>query len=232
MHHIQKYILKKLTLTKRARFSEMRPPRTDSNVYSYHLSALQHDSFIKKNDKSYDLTPKGLAYVERISVDSFEPRMQPKIITIMIVQNADGMILLWPKSKQPFIGTWSLLSGKVHLDDASILGAVQRECIEKFTVEPNFIDHKGDSYIRAYVDSQLVSTVLAHICRVRISDDAKFHENVRWYTPEEILNLDTAPATTNIISQALATNSFYFAEYNIYVNQRKNGRTEATSLAR
>lgn len=214
MHHIQKNILKTLTTAKQARFSEMRPPRTDSNVYTYHLAALQREDFVTKDDKLYTLTAKGLAYVERISIDSFEPRLQSKIITIMVVQSVNGKILLWPKSKQPFIGTWSLLSGKMHLEDNSVLDAARRECLEKFSSEPVSIAHIGDSYVRAYVNDQLVSSVFAHICRIQLNDDAILHPSVKWCTAEDIQNLDTAPATNEIIAQALSAEDFFFTEYN------------------
>lgn len=214
MHHIQKYVLKQLTHHRQARFSEMRPPRTDTNVYSYHLQTLQKEGYIEKCDRVYTLSPIGLAYVERISVESFEPRMQPKVITMMIVRNDADQILLWQKSKQPFIETWSLLSGKVHLEDESIYAAVQREQIEKFSVATDTIKHRGDAYVRAYVNGRLVSNVLAHIIVFRIPEGATIHQNTRWFDYEEIATLNTAPATLDIINDAAGDTPFFFSEYN------------------
>jgi ADP-ribose pyrophosphatase YjhB (NUDIX family) len=215
MHHIQKYILQKLTTSKQARFSEMRPPRVDSNVYSYHLLALQREYMIQKHDKAYGLTPKGLSYVERISVDAFEPRLQSKIITLLLVRDRTGKILLWPKSKQPFIGTWSLLSGKIHIDDVSVAAAVKRECLEKCNATPTNSLHIGDAYIRASIEGELISSVLAHVCLVDIPETAIFHDNVRWFTLQELQRLDTAPATKLIVDQALSADSFFFSEYDV-----------------
>lgn len=172
MHHIQKHILKELSVNKTRRYSEMRPPRTDSNLYSYHLKSLMRDRFVTKEDRTYYLAPKGLAYAERISIDKFEPRLQPKILMMFVVENEHGEILLWQKSKQPFVETWSLLSGKVHLEDESLTSAINRELLEKFN-SPHRAQHVGDCYIRAYVESVLVSCVLGHVCTLRLDKDTQ-----------------------------------------------------------
>ena len=39
-HHIQKHILDVLMYTAVARFRDLRPPRTDTNLFTYHLNVL------------------------------------------------------------------------------------------------------------------------------------------------------------------------------------------------
>ena len=80
-HHIQKSILKYLTKQQTARYSQMRPPKVDSNLYAYHLKSLLKTGFIIKNNKDYSLSPSGLNYVETVSLDKFQIHSQPKITT-------------------------------------------------------------------------------------------------------------------------------------------------------
>ena len=47
-HHIQKHILSVLMHTKFARFRDMRPPKVDTNLYSYHLKLLIKSGFVQK----------------------------------------------------------------------------------------------------------------------------------------------------------------------------------------
>jgi len=216
MHHIQKYILKQLTLHKELRYAEMRPPAVDSNLYSYHLMALQKDKLIHKTDKRYSLSPQGLTYAERISLDNFETRLQPKIITLLIIENGQGQYLLWPKSKQPFIGRWSLLSGKVHLDDVDLAATVRREAIEKFGTEPTRARHVGDCYIRTYIEEELVSAVLAHVWKLALPEGAAVSPRTRWVAKDELQALELAPGTELVLEQAAAPGGLTFAEYAVH----------------
>ncbi|HSW91725.1 MAG TPA: NUDIX domain-containing protein [Candidatus Saccharimonadales bacterium] len=220
MHHIQKYILKELSINKTRRYSEMRPPRIDSNLYSYHLKNLIRDELIIKKDKTYYLAPKGLAYAERISMDKFETRLQPKVLTIFVVENEEGEILLWRKSKQPFVETWSLLSGKVHLEDESIAAAIKRELLEKFDSLHETL-HVGDCYIRTYVENELVSCVLAHVCTLSISEVARLHSRTRWVKKSELPSLDLAPATIQLVQQVQVSQPFFFKEYDVRISNEE-----------
>ena len=215
MHYIQKHILKVLTYTKYARFSEMRPPRIDSNAYSYHLKVLLRENYVEKTDKGYRLSPHGLGYVDRISAENFEPRLQPKVITMSIVRNEEDKVLLWSKKKQPFITAWSLPSGKVHITDRSMEAAAIRESVEKFGGRPKTIEHNGSCFIRASINSELISYVLAHIFTITFDEGATVSENTGWYDANERHQLKLLPATEEIIQKAAIAKQLFFEEYDV-----------------
>ena len=54
-HHIQKYIIGVLIHQKYARFRDLKPPRVDSNLYSYHLKKLLKQKIIQKIANPYTL---------------------------------------------------------------------------------------------------------------------------------------------------------------------------------
>ncbi len=214
MHHIQKHVLKVLTYTKYARFSEMRPPKVDSNVYSYHLRVLLRENYVEKTEKGYRLSPHGLGYVDRVSTD-FEPRLQPKIITMSVIKNGEGKVLLWSKKKQPFIRAWSLPNGKMHITDTSMEAAVVREITEKFGAPPKAAEHKGSCLIRASINGELISYVLAHIFVATLGGDAMTAPDKSWYCADERKQLKLLPATEEIIQKTDTAGQLFFEEYDV-----------------
>ncbi|MCA9309246.1 NUDIX hydrolase [Candidatus Saccharibacteria bacterium] len=130
MHYIQKYILDKLIYAKELRNRDMRPPHTESNLYQYHLKRLVDSGYVEHDESGYTLSGKGLQYADKHSSDLKEQRPQPKLVTILRLENEKGEILLVPRKKQPFIGMYNLPSGKIH-EGETLLSAGQRELREK-----------------------------------------------------------------------------------------------------
>ena len=119
-HHIQKHILDVLMYQKVARFRDLRPPKTDTNLFTYHLNSLVKLKLVVKTEGGYALSTVGLSYIDRVSTESKTIRTQPKIITMLVVQNGEGDILLQRRTKQPYIDTWTLPYGKIHVEDLSV----------------------------------------------------------------------------------------------------------------
>lgn len=201
--------------TKRARFSDMRPPRVDSNAYSYHLRVLQKDGLVEKTDKGYRLSPDGLFYVDKVSMDNFETRVQPKIITMIVVQNEHSDVLVYPKTKQPFIQAMMMPFGKIHIDDLTVLDAAKREMDEKVGVIPKDLKHVGDCYIRAKINGHLVWNVLAHVFVAKLNSKQVSDDNCKWLSSEQRRSLKFVPATEKIINAALTSKQFFFETFEV-----------------
>lgn len=212
-HHIQKYIMSVLLRQKTARFRDLRPPRVDTNLFSYHLKLLQKNKFIKKIDSGYTLSPVGLSYVDRVNADKFFIRQQPKIVTMLLVQDGYGNVLLQKRMKQPYIDTWTLPYGKVHIDDVSIVAGATREAWEKLNIatQPR---HVGDAYIRVKVDGEILSSTLVHVCRFEL-DTYPDSAMVRWCAPLKLRQYDLAPAVEEIIARSFFGDDFFFDEFEV-----------------
>lgn len=211
-HVIQKHILSVLMRQRTARFRDMRPPNTDSNLYSYHLKLLLKGGLIDRNADGYTLSKKGVVYVDRVSTATFDVRLQPKITTMFVVQNSDGQVLLYQRYRQPFIGTWSLPNGKVHIADASVRESARREAREKLGVsDPDFM-HAGECYIRTMSDSQVVMSTLVHVFKFN-SDDIVMNERLRWVKPHRLNELELAPAVERIVARTFFNDPYFFEEY-------------------
>lgn len=194
MHIIQKKILETLTFHEIVRFAALRPPKVESNLYSYHLKLLIKEGYVKKLEQGYTLDIKGLTYVDRVSTDKFELREQPKIITILVIENKKGEILLWRRNKQPFINTWSLPSGKTHIDDPNIEFAALREATEKINLEITKLRHVGDCYIKHKRGEEVISSVFGHVFYARIDNHISPH--ILWWKKGDQL----IPGTEELIA--------------------------------
>ena len=208
VHHIQKYIIGVLIHQKYARFRDLRPPKTDTNLFSYHLKLLLKVGFIEKGEYGYTLSRQGLAHADRVSVKKLNIRTQPKIITMTALRDKRGYVLLQRRVKQPYIDTWTLPYGKIHIDDVTVEVAAQREVKEKLGLDGLVLTHVGDSYIRVQAEGDLLSSTLAHVFTGRY-DHVFETENVVWKAPDKLRELSLAPAVERIIQDINSQKRFF-----------------------
>jgi 8-oxo-dGTP pyrophosphatase MutT (NUDIX family) len=213
-HHIQKHILDVLMYQKVARFRDLRPPKTDTNLFTYHLNSLVKSEMVLKVASGYALSTDGLSYVDRVSTEKKVIRTQPKIITMLVVQNGEGDILLQRRAKQPYIDTWTLPYGKIHVEDASVKIAAQREALEKLGLENQDMEQAGDCYIRVHSNGELLSTTLAHVFRF-YKDDIKTSDDLIWARPHRLGDYKLAPAVEEVMARTFFKDAFYFEEYDV-----------------
>lgn len=211
-HHIQKHIIDVLMYTHTARFRDLRPPKIDTNLFTYHLTALVKSGIVDKVAGGYVLSTAGLSYVDRVSTEDKTIRTQPKIISMLVIQNEEGDILLQRRSKQPYIDTWTLPYGKLHVEDGSVLAAAQREAFDKLGLENPELEHAGDCYIRVMVNGALLSTTLAHVFRAYREYEI-VGENLMWARPHKLDQLALAPAVQEIMTRTFFKDPFYFEEF-------------------
>lgn len=195
-----------------ARFRDLRPPKVDTNLFSYHLKLLIKSDIVKKLSNGYTLSTAGLAYVDRVSVLSKNLRTQPKIITMYVVQNSEGEVLLWKRKRQPYINAWTLPYGKLHTDDESLQLSAARELSEKMKLKDQPVRHVGDCYIHVNTDSQLLSTTLAHVFRFE-RDEIYLGDNFMWVKPHKLSQYKVAPAVEKIIARSFFNDPFFFEEF-------------------
>lgn len=211
-HRVQKHILDVLRYQRTARFRDMRPPRTDTNLYSYHLTQLIKGGFVKKIDEGYTLDAAGLIYVDSNDTDNPPVRGQPKIVTMLVIQNSDGDTLLQRRGKQPYIDMWTLPNGKLHIDDPSLLAAAKREAEEKLKVKNQDMTHAGDCYVRVHHGDALMMVTLIHVFAFN-RDDIQLTDDLQWVQPHKLHKMQMAPGVSEIIARTFFRDPFFFEEF-------------------
>jgi ADP-ribose pyrophosphatase YjhB (NUDIX family) len=161
MHYVQSHILKVLAFNKFVRFKDMKPPKVDSNLYSYHLRVLQKDKYVSKTDQGYTLSPKGLSYVDGLSNDDRKIRKQPKIVAIFALQNDKGEWLMVRRLMQPYIGQYMLPSGKQHYGE-SPEAHIQRELLEQIGSDIE-VKRCGFTDVRISKNDEIITHINGHV---------------------------------------------------------------------
>lgn len=185
LHHIQLDIIAKLCEQSPQRFTQLHPLEIPNNVFSYHLKkALESGYIVQTNSNAYEPTRKArklLSYVD----SSTRHNTSPKMITMLLVKDTSGRILLLRRNSQPFPHWYGLPSGMVHSDER-LEDAARRELAEKTGIRSSrplrFIGVLDFRYLQ--VDSNdvflhAVAFVYSHTVRVADSVQLPKH-SYKW----------------------------------------------------
>ncbi|MBW4061541.1 NUDIX domain-containing protein [Candidatus Saccharibacteria bacterium] len=162
MHQLQQHILSQLIRHSSRRYAELKPTEVEGNLFMYHLRSLMKAGWVtKRADGRYELTPEGLRYADSLSLKTFTPRAQPRMVTLLVCRNATGQYLLLKRKRQPMIGKINFPYGKIHLGE-SIGQAAARELKEKTGLSAG-LTHRGDGYITTFIGDEPVSQIFFHL---------------------------------------------------------------------
>ena len=213
LHYIQIHILKVLMLCKWARFIDMKPKKVDSNLYNYHLRLLIKWGLVEKiADKGYRLSPLGLRHIDLTSANDTKNTTYPKVLTKIIAQNQEAL-WLWPKFKQPFLGSWSLPSGKVHFDDKNIERAVCREISYITDEPPTNLCLKGVIECRVLIEDIVVTHTISHVFSLDINSIK--HERMQLIPISKLKKMQLSPGTKETIETSLNEKNYFYKSFDI-----------------
>mgnify|MGYP002625117567 CR=1 FL=1 len=161
MHRIQRTILSRLAVLGPSRYRDIKPKDIEGNLFTYHLNKLLSDKVVSRSSSLYSLTASGLQYVGQLSLATQQPRIQPKIVTLIACHNKEKQWLLYERSQEPFKGFKGFPYGKIHLGE-TVKNAAKRELKEKTGLSAT-INHVGEAYVLTYQSDELISHMLFHI---------------------------------------------------------------------
>ncbi len=208
-HHIQRHIIRVLGLNEWARYRDLRLEGVDSSLYNYHLKELMKTGLIEKVvGKGYHLTSEGLRYVDHVSINTFEPRWQPKLISKLVITDENDRVLMYRKMRQPFIGTWNLPGGKVHYEDESIHAAAARELgmilCGNMNVKPSYC---GVVELTVTANTDAITHTIYFVHSAKVPSDALIDSAYRWVDEALTSGDDATPSSYEITRLAKQGNS-------------------------
>jgi 8-oxo-dGTP pyrophosphatase MutT (NUDIX family) len=161
MHRLQQHILSQLIRNPNRRYADLKPAEVEGNLFMYHMKSLMKAGYVEKADSVYRLTPEGLRYADGLSLETFAPRKQPRIVTLLVCRNETGQYLLLKRNRQPLLGKTGFPYGKIHLGE-TIAQAAARELHEKAGLSATLV-HRGDGYVTIYDQAEPVSEIFFHL---------------------------------------------------------------------
>ena len=133
LHNIQLDIIVRLCEEPPLRFTQLHPPDVPNNVFSYHLKKLLETGYITQaSGATYEPTRKArklLSYRD----ESTRHTVAPKLLTMLLIKNTEGKILLLKRIREPFPNWYGLPSGMVHYGER-LEDSARRELAEKTSI--------------------------------------------------------------------------------------------------
>jgi len=180
MHWIQRHILELLMTHDMMRFSELRAEGVESNLFQYHLRHVIRKGLVEKSGEGYRLAPAGLYYADRFSPVYKGERPQPKLITIVVMRNDAGQVLLLKKPRQPWLGDYHLPAGKIHTGETTNQAAT-RELVEKAGILVDSVHYRALTHVQVFKSGELVSDYFGFIFSCQYGGNV---ESALWYDLE------------------------------------------------
>lgn len=209
-----------------ARFRDLRPKATDTNLVTYHLKSLIKAGLVKKTGNLYTLSAKGLAHADQHYFQDGEDVQPPKQVIMLLIQNSDGDVLLQRRTVQPFIGRWSLPQALLSVHDESVVNAGRRVALSVLGLPSQAVVHGGIALVRVMDDEQLITSELVHICTFN-RDDIVMNDDLQWARPHKLSQLHLAPAVEEIVARGFFRDPFFFEEYTVQWNDALAGQASA-----
>ena len=138
----------------------------EGNLFTYHLRKLIEEGLISKNDGNYGLTAAGKLFIDRLSMKTLSPRIQPKIVTMLLIENNLGEYVVYRRKREPFIKRIGFPHGKIHLGE-SVYDAAHRELREKASFDTE-LKYRGDVYASVFEKGELITHILSHVFTGRV----------------------------------------------------------------
>jgi ADP-ribose pyrophosphatase YjhB (NUDIX family) len=199
-HHIQRDILRRLAEGSK-RFSQLKPSTMESNLFMYHVSSLRKAGLIEKAGTQYQLTHEGMTYVDRLSKETFRPRLQPKTVALFVIHNAQGEIAVLKRNIEPYIDYLMLPTGKMHYGESLVKHAA-RELKEKTGLELN-LTYRGVVNVVIEYGGVPLTHIIAIVWSTVVPNEATIHCSHKNFTAmwadQETLAKQEVPGSIDIV---------------------------------
>ncbi len=161
---IQRKILSSCTFFKNgAKYSEMKIPELENDLYNYHLQKLVKDGFLLKEDNLYKLTEKGKSLVTNIDERDLEVPPIYKV-SVYLCPVIVGEILLTKRLKHPQYGYSGFIAEKKKWGE-ELLVTAKRALKEETGMESDSLKIIGSLHqIRKNKEGKVIEDGIFHIC--------------------------------------------------------------------
>jgi ADP-ribose pyrophosphatase YjhB (NUDIX family) len=195
-------------------YARLKPDDIEGNSFMYHLRCLIKKGYIAHTDKWYQLTSEGQLYVDQVSLKTFTPPLQPKIVILIVAHNSAGETLFFKRNRHPLINKVGLPYGKLHSNE-SIYEAAARELRKKTGYEAEFEYHSSGT-MRIFEQGELTSYILFLIVKATqltgTMIDVASAGKPLWGRLDDLDTSDLIPSVHDVLKISEQTHSSNFEE--------------------
>lgn len=186
-HVLRRKILLKFIHAPRLSFNQVWDKEGDSNLVAYHLRKMEDEGIVQKYEDGYGLTDEGKKLSAFIEGDTGGKAELPTPTVVVFVLQ-DGKMLAQERLKEPFYGTWGVVSGKINFGWNPVECAV-RDLKEETDLVAHDAELRAIEFMKTYDEGKLLHHHLMYLVIVtKVSGTLKerthkaHHE---WMTVEE-----------------------------------------------
>lgn len=195
----------KLFLEKtRLKFSEIEKAiKIRSNMVSYHLEKMQEEGLLEKKDEYYYLTKKAERYLPIIPHITGKELSPLPIILIAVIHK--NKVLLIRRKKRPYKDYWSLIGGKMQLEE-NFKDAALRVIHKKTRLDADFKGLSGVLLERVKGDDLIKHGFILFFGKAVVKDsDLKFSQygELKWFDLKDIDDAGLIPSDLWLIQNKL-----------------------------
>lgn len=174
-----------------------------SNMISYHLDQMKKDGVIKKEEDYYSLTDEAERYIP-IFTHLITDESSPLPVILVALKNKSNLLLI-QRRKRPYQNYWSMIGGKIKLDE-SLEDAAYRHILEKTGIKSEF--EKISAVLHERVQSKdktKHSFILFFV--IMNTNEEKYsmseHGKLKWFEIDKIEEQNTIPSDYWLIQNKL-----------------------------
>jgi 8-oxo-dGTP diphosphatase len=180
-------IFKLFLNNQKLKFSEIeKETQIRSNMVSYHIEKMQEENLLEKRGEYYYLTKIAERYMPIFSnIVGEELSPLPVILVALVNKNK---ILLIKRDKRPYKGYWSLIGGKMLLEE-SFKEASLRQIKEKTSISGKYISINGVMHERVNGEEVIKHSFILFFTKIK-TNETKFietkHGELKWFPISKI----------------------------------------------
>lgn len=186
----RKDIFKQFLYSDSLKFSDIEKcTKIRSNELAYFLQKLINEKILTKENGEYQLTKDAEKYIPFFVEDN---KLSPLPVVLVAIKKDDKYLLIH-RVKRPYNDHWSLVGGRINLDE-SIEHAAIRNVKEKTFLDVRFVSTNSIVHERHAENDESKSAFMLFFVLTEPISEIKEQDNLKWFTKEEIDQLKMIPS--------------------------------------
>jgi ADP-ribose pyrophosphatase YjhB (NUDIX family) len=197
-------IFKLFTEHTKLKFNEIEKAlKIRSNMVSYHLEQMQKEGLLEKKDDYYYLTKEAEKYLP-IVPHIIGEGLSPLPVVLIALMNGNKILLI-KRSNRPYKGYWSMMGGKILLEE-SFEEASKRVVKKKSNLDADYISLNNVMHERVEGDDMIKHSFILFFTKMQ-TENTDFRKTdygeLQWFDLEEIDKLKIIPSDKWLIKNKL-----------------------------